>query len=187
MAQGFVRPARPEEADEIAQIQLGTWRIAYRRMLPPAVLDRLDPAWLAARWRAAVADPPSPRHRVLVALEQADRTRLVGFAASGPADPQAAAPDEPAPPGPDTAAFTDLLVSPQWGRRGHGSRLLAASVEHWLADGFATAVAWVFEADPATRTFHARDLRTGPGGLPGRHRPPRRSRPGRARRPRGWR
>ena len=31
--------------------------------------------------------------------------------------------------------MTALLVEPRWGRRGHGSRLLAAGVEGWRADG----------------------------------------------------
>lgn len=154
MARGYVRAARPAEAERIAQIQLTTWRTAYRRLLPASVLDQLDVAGLARHWRAAVTAPPSPRHRVLVAIEQAaDADELVGFAATGPADEHAAAPGEPTPPGPDPAAVTDLLVEPRWGRRGHGSRLLAASVDLWCGDGFASAVAWVFEADPATRTF----------------------------------
>jgi GNAT superfamily N-acetyltransferase len=152
MALGYVRPARPDDAGEIARIQLATWRIAYRRMLPRHVLDNLDEAWLAARWTAAVEAPPSPRHRVLVAVEQAEQSYLVGFAASGPADEQALAPEEPALPD-DVAAVTDLLVEPRWGRRGHGSRLLAATVDLWRADGFASAVAWVYDGDPATRTF----------------------------------
>jgi GNAT superfamily N-acetyltransferase len=152
MARGYVRPARTGEADEIVRIQATTWRVAYRRFLPATVLDGLDQAWLAERWRAAIEAPPSPRHRVLVAVEQAVQTELVGFAASGPADEQAMAPDEQAL-GPSVAAVTDLLVDPRWGRRGHGSRLLAASVDAWCEDGFTTAVAWAFEADPATRRF----------------------------------
>lgn len=152
MALGYVRAARPDEAGEVTRIQLATWRVAYRRLLPAAVLDRLDPDWMTRRWRSAIEAPPSTRHRVLVAVEQAERDHLVGFAASGPADEHAAAAGQP-PPGGDTAAVTDLLVEPRWGRRGHGSRLLAASVDLWCGDGFASAVAWVFEADPATRTF----------------------------------
>ena len=42
MALGFVRPARPEDAGEIARIQLTTWRTAYRRMFPAHVLANLD-------------------------------------------------------------------------------------------------------------------------------------------------
>lgn len=165
MAVGYVRAARADEAEEIARIQLATWRTAYRRLFPARVLDRLDPTWMAGRWREAIEAPPDARHRVLIAIEQAEQSQpaapgnggadaaaLVGFAASGPAGQDAAAPEEAAPPS-DTAAITDLLVEPRWGRRGHGSRLLAASVALWRGDGFTTAVAWVFEEDPATRSF----------------------------------
>lgn len=154
MALGFVRPARPEDAGEIARIQVATWRVAYRRMLPRHVLDSLDEAWIAERWSAAVEQPPSPRHRVLVAVEQAEQSYLVGFAASGPADEQALAPEEPPLPA-DVAAITDLLVEPRWGRRGHGSRLLAASVDLWREDAFTSAVAWAYDGDAATRKFLA--------------------------------
>jgi GNAT superfamily N-acetyltransferase len=152
MALGYVRPARPEDAGEIARIQLATWRVAYRRMIPRHVLDELDEGFLAQRWGAAVTAPPTPRHRVLVAVEQAEQSYLVGFAASGPADEPALAPEEPPLPE-GVAAVTDLLVEPRWGRRGHGSRLLAATVDLWREDGFAGAVAWAYADDPATRTF----------------------------------
>ncbi|BCL16310.1 GNAT family N-acetyltransferase [Micromonospora sagamiensis] len=154
MALGYVRPARPEDAGEIARIQLATWRVAYRRILPRHVLDNLDEAYLARRWTAAVQEPPSAAHRVLVAVEQAESSYLVGFTASGPADAEALAPEEPAESlGPDVVAVTDLLIEPRWGRRGHGSRLLAAAVDHWRTDGFTRAVAWAFEGDEATRKF----------------------------------
>src|SRR2546421_13044918 len=154
MALGHVRRARPDEADEIARIQLSTWRTASRRLLPRHVLDGMEPAWLAERWRTAIEEPPTPAHRVLVAVEQAESAFLVGFTASGPADDAALAPgEEPLPAG--VAAITELLVEPRWGRRGHGSRLLAASVAHWRDDGFTTAVAWAYEGDPATRKFLA--------------------------------
>jgi GNAT superfamily N-acetyltransferase len=152
MAIGFVRPARAEDAGQIARIQLSTWRTAYRRLLPRHVLEQLDEEWLAERWLAAVTEPPSPRHQVLVAVEQAEQSYLVGFAAGGPADEAALAPEEPPLPA-TTAAVTDLLVEPRWGRRGHGSRLLAATVDRWRDNGFDTAVAWAYEGDPATVKF----------------------------------
>jgi GNAT superfamily N-acetyltransferase len=151
----FVRPARPEDAAEIGRLQLATWRYAYRRILPREVLEGLDEAWLAQRWRDSIEAPPSPRHRVLVAVEQAQKAYLVGFAASGEIDETALSPNENAPDviRPDIAAVTDLLVEPRWGRRGHGSRLLAACVDHWRSDGFTKAVAWAFAADTVYRSF----------------------------------
>src|SRR3954470_9708850 len=155
MALGFVRPARPGDAGEIARIQLTTWRTAYRRMFPAHVLARLDEAYLARGWAGAIGTPPSARHRVLIAVEQAEAaSHVVGFAAAGPADEQALAPEEPPLPD-DVAAVTDLLVEPRWGRRGHGSRLLAATVDLWREDGFTSAVAWAYDADAATRKFLA--------------------------------
>jgi GNAT superfamily N-acetyltransferase len=161
MALGYVRAARPDDAAEIARIQLDTWRYAYRRLLPARVLDQLDRDWITQRWLSAITEPPSARHRVLVAFEQAEESYLVGFGASGDVDEAALAPGEDAAafgaPGSanDVAAVTDLLVEPRWGRRGHGSRLLAATVDLWRADGFTGAVAWAFEGDPATRKFLA--------------------------------
>lgn len=154
-ARAFVRPARPSDADEIGRIQLATWRYAYRRILPRDVLQGLDEAWMANRWRASIEAPPSPRHRVLVAVEQAEQAYLVGFAAAGEIDEAALAPDENPSDliQPGIAAITDLLVEPRWSRRGHGSRLLAALVDHWRADGFVKAVAWAFAADTRYQSF----------------------------------
>jgi GNAT superfamily N-acetyltransferase len=153
MAIGFVRPARPEDAADIARIQLTTWRTAYRRLLPRHVLDELDEGWMGQRWTEAISAPPSPRHRVLVAVEQAEpQSHLVGFLAAGPADEAALAPEEDALPE-GVVAVTDLLVEPRWGRRGHGSRLLAAGVDLWREDGFHTALAWAYQDDAATVKF----------------------------------
>ena len=69
---------------------------------------------------AAITSPPTPGHGVLVALEQ---NTVVGFAAFGP--PELTAAEQPDPAGP-TSEISTLLVEPRWGRRGHGSRLLAA-------------------------------------------------------------
>ncbi len=154
MAIGYVRPARPDDAGELARIQLSTWPTAYRRLFPRHVLDDLDVDYLTRGWREAITESPSGRHRVLIAIEQAESAYVVGFAASGPADEHALAPEE-APLGADVAAITDLLVEPRWGRRGHGSRLLAAGVDLWREDGFKSAVAWAYDADPAMRRFLA--------------------------------
>jgi GNAT superfamily N-acetyltransferase len=134
-----VRPARPEDAERVAHVQLRTWKVAYGDLLPPEALD-LPWEQVAAVWLHAIEAPPSPRHRLLVALDQSE---LVGFAASQPAtdDDLAAEP---------TAELTAFLVEPRWGRRGHGSRLLAASVDHWRRDGSSLAVTWVFESDTVT-------------------------------------
>src|SRR5262249_37904865 len=131
---------------EIARIQLDTWRQAYAGWLPGSVLAAVNPADAERSWRAAVAAPPSPRHHVLVAREQ---DWLVGFAAFGPS------PEEAPEDGPVAAGLiAAMLVEPRWGRRGHGSRLLAATVDHLRADGLRTAQVWVPEPDAASLAFY---------------------------------
>ena len=144
MADVSVRPARPEDAERVARVQLSTWRTAYADLLPPEALD-VPEVQAAALWLGAVESAPSPRHRLLLALE---RDELVGFAASGPASDEDLDADS-------TAELMTLLVEPRWGRRGHGSRLVAATVDHWRGDGFTRAVTWAWERDPATRAFLA--------------------------------
>ncbi|HSY15957.1 MAG TPA: GNAT family N-acetyltransferase [Jatrophihabitantaceae bacterium] len=166
MADVSVRPARTGDAAEIARIQLETWRIAYASILPAPVLDALDAGDATASWTTAIEAAPTPRHRVLVALE---RDQLVGFIAiATPEDLPAGEPDLAA-----TVAFGPLLVEPRWGRRGHGSRLLAAAVDTARTTGATRAVAWLPEADDASRAFfgsagwagdgYVRGLETGAG------------------------
>lgn len=143
MADVSVRPARPTDAERVARVQLSTWRTAYADLLPADVLD-VPEVQAAAIWLHAIEAPASPRHRVLVAME---REELVGFLASAPAE------DDDLEPG--TVEVGALLVEPRWGRRGHGSRLLAAGVDGWQADGVRTAVTWAWERDAATRGFLA--------------------------------
>jgi GNAT superfamily N-acetyltransferase len=145
----LVRPARLADAGEIARVQIATWRTAYGALLPPTVLADWDDATATASWAAAIHSPPTPGHRVLVAEESGT---LVGFAASGPAE---VSPTEtPFRDGP-TSELSALLVEPPWGRRGHGSRLLAAVVDLARTDGVARLVIWLPEADRITADFLA--------------------------------
>ncbi|MCU1586577.1 MAG: acyltransferase [Frankiales bacterium] len=160
MADVSVRPARPADAEHVAHVQLETWKAAYGDLLPSSALE-LPLDQVAAVWLNAIEAPPSPQHRVLVALDQQE---VVGFAASEPMD--------------EGVELSTLLVDPRWGRRGHGSRLLAAAAEHWRGEGMELAVTWAFDADAVLLGFlessgwapdgHTRSLDTGEQVLPQR-------------------
>jgi GNAT superfamily N-acetyltransferase len=143
MADVTVRAAREADGDALARAQLAAWLEGCSPDLPPDVLDRLTAGHeeRADTWRASATAPPSPRHRVLVACEG---EVVVGGAALGPADD----------PDLDPVADAELLalyVRPESRQAGHGSRLLAAGVDHLRGDGFRRATAWVDERDAATR------------------------------------
>jgi GNAT superfamily N-acetyltransferase len=143
-----VRPALPDDATAIARVQAVTWRAAYRELLPAAVLDDWDDDAATAAWRAAVTSPPTPGHGVLVALEG---QTVVGFAAFGPAELTDGETADPAGP---SSEVSTLLVEPRWGRRGHGSRLLAAVADVAGAGGAARLQVWLPESDQVSSGFY---------------------------------
>lgn len=138
-----VRPARAADAQALGAVQAAVWRRAYADVLPAEVLESLDADALAEPWRQAVVAPPSPRHRVLVALAGAD---VVGFAAVGPSE------DDDVEPMVDAELLT-LLVAPEAAGAGHGSRLLQAAADVLAGDGFRHAHAWLGPGDAPLRAF----------------------------------
>jgi GNAT superfamily N-acetyltransferase len=146
-AEVSVRPAVPADAGELARVQETAWQAMAQAALPSAVLDSWDTAAATESWRSAITSPPTPGHGVLVAV---DDGRVVGFAAYGPAE--LGPDDRPHPAGP-TTELAVLLVEPRWGRRGHGSRLLAAVADLTRSTGTARLQTWVADADAVTGRF----------------------------------
>lgn len=142
----------PSDAEEIARIQLETWRVAYTDLLPAEVLDGLHPDEAALAWRQTIEQGPA---QVFVAAEGA---YLVGFCAAGPSpqDETADAAGNPAKDVETVALVSTLLVEPRWGRRGHGGRLLASAGQAMLAAGLTRGIAWIPEADKASLGFFER-------------------------------
>lgn len=132
-ADASVRTASPADIAAIGAVHARAWRAAYVDLLPPDVLAALDPSALSRSWAPAVTEPPSERHRVVVACAG---PTVVGFAAVD-ADGELVA----------------LLVDPSHQRRGHGSRLLSAVVAHLRTSGTDLLVAWCPLADTVRRTF----------------------------------
>lgn len=135
-----VRLARTSDVDAVARVQIAAWRAAYGDLLPPEVLDSLDPDEIAWEWGRALLQPG--RHRLLVAIDSGGE--VVGAAAVGPASDADAA---------GAGEISLLVVDPDaWGH-GHGSRLLQASVDHLIAAGHGEAITWVPLADESRRAF----------------------------------
>lgn len=153
MATAAIRAAEDPDVDEIIRIQADTWAAAYADLVPPEAIAQLRSPAARQAWAAAAA--AGEGHHLLVATEG---RWTVGFCAAAMAEPsgEATAPDEPTL-GPESwAEIGALLVEPRWGRRGHGGRLLAGAAEALRASGAVFGLAWVPEADEASRRFFAR-------------------------------
>jgi GNAT superfamily N-acetyltransferase len=131
-----VRPATAEDAAAITRVQLRAWRAGHAERLGAEVLEHVDVAAVRDAWAAAVAAPPSPAHRVLVAC---DGPRIVGFAASAPVG--------------EGLEVLALEVDPDHQRVGHGSRLLTACVDLARADGATALQTWVLAGDEGREQF----------------------------------
>lgn len=166
----FVRAAREADVPAVVRIQVAGWRTDFAELLPAPVLDEVTGEEAAeqfrAQWHAAVTQPPSSRHRLLVATHE---RAVVGFTAIGPAiDPDRW-------PGTDAEIYA-LHVAPEHLREGHGSRLLNAAVDHMVDDRFSAVYVWVPEAETALGRFLAasgwrpdgarRELDAGAGTIP---------------------
>ena len=137
-----VRRARADDAEAVGAVHAASWLGDYATLLPQRAAS-VDAAALGAAWLAAVTDPPSPQHQVMVATAG---PTIVGFVAFGPSA------DGDAEPGAD-AELVALLVEPSAQRRGHGSRLLNASVDRLRENGLTRVRIWVPEPDQPRLAF----------------------------------
>lgn len=137
-----VRLARTPDVDDIAAVNVRSWGVRFAGLIPDEALAAMDAADLAMVWASAILNPPTPAHRLLVAV---DGSVLAGYCAIGPSqDPDA---DQL------TGELVALEVDPGRLGGGHGSRLMAAAVDHLRAAGMASATTWCPLSDEPRRAF----------------------------------
>ncbi|MGA0209007.1 MAG: GNAT family N-acetyltransferase [Candidatus Nanopelagicales bacterium] len=139
-AAGFVRDATAADASAVAAIQSECWSHDFD--WPTQVLTEFGHHDPEMQWARAVIAPPGPGHRLIVATQG---SMVVGFAAlapSGDADAQAR-----------DIEIVAWEVRPEFRRRGHGSRLLAAVADHARSIGADTLTIWIATADDPRRNL----------------------------------
>jgi len=135
----LVRPARPEDAAEIADVHVLTWQTAYEHVFGA---ERL--AGIGERRRAQWAEwPPGsrPGRQVFVAEEGG---RIVGFISLGDSR------DEPG----KGELFAIYVLPEAWGS-GAGPALMTTALE--ALGGYSSASLWVLEDNPRARRFYERE------------------------------
>ena len=148
MSGPIVRPARPSDAAAIADTHIRGWQVAYRGLVPDAVLDGFDVGRRTAAWRDHLAAEPGPGPTSWTWVVEAAAGEVVGFCQAGVARDEGVAP-------PDGAGEVyAIYLRPERRREGFGRALFAAVLTHLDAAGFDPLVVWVFEANEATRRFY---------------------------------
>ncbi|MGH3017289.1 MAG: GNAT family N-acetyltransferase [Gaiellaceae bacterium] len=133
-----VRPATPEDARAIAEIQVETWRATYIDVMPQEILDGLDVNASTRTWRHWLSVEATAQF-------VAERSgAVVGFASVGPSRHE-----------PESGEVYSIYVRPDAWDTGSGWALMDAAVA-WLARQWEEAILWVAEENPRARRFYER-------------------------------
>ena len=135
-----MREAQPQDAAEVAGVNVRSWQVAYRGLFPDDYLDGLRAEDRMAHYTFGDGRPGSPA--TLVAVIDAT---ICGFVATGPARDEDAA---------DAGEVYAIYVDPQaWGR-GIGRSLIAEARTRLSRQGFTEAVLWVHAGNERAQRFY---------------------------------
>lgn len=141
-----VRRATPADADEIARVNVASWRTAYRGLVPGAVLDGMDPAARIPGWRRATDQPePSALFVAVVPGTAAVAAYCLVAAARTEDDRLGAVP---------TGELVAIYADPAHLGAGAGHAVHEAGVARLAGSGFRHAVLWVFADNPSSHAFY---------------------------------
>ena len=135
-----VRAAVEADARPIAEVHVGTWRVAYRGQVPDDYLESLSVDQRESMWRTMLAGTGT---QTFVLEHDA---RVVGFANVS------ASRDEDATP--TTGELAAIYVLPERWDHGAGRALMASAVDARRDAGNSTATLWVLETNTRARAFY---------------------------------
>ena len=137
-----IRTATLRDVPAIAEVNVASWRAAYRGQFPDHVLDALSVEERSQRRGEWMADDGGEmRHWVLLSDD-----RIAGYADSGPARDVGLA-------GKPGEVWT-IYLHPDFWDAGAGRLLFAHSVDDLRDRGFGPLVLWVLETNARARAFY---------------------------------
>jgi ribosomal protein S18 acetylase RimI-like enzyme len=141
-----IRRAAAADAPAIARVHVASWQVAYRGMVPDALLDELSVERRERGWRERLGRADDGASFTLVAERDG---AVAGFCSI-------AAPSRDGDAGERTAEVAAIYVEPAHWRSGVGATLLGEALDVLRADGFADVTLWVLEANARGRAFYER-------------------------------
>lgn len=140
--EALVRRAIAADARAIAELQVGSWRVAYREILPAALLAGLSVADGTERRHSQLSEPTPGVTNWVATLDE----DVVGWAASGPSR------EADLPPG--TLELYALYVHPDQVGRGHGRALMQRALADARDRGAPCMTLWVLSENARARAFY---------------------------------
>jgi ribosomal protein S18 acetylase RimI-like enzyme len=135
-----IRPAKPADAAEIANVHLNSWREAYKGLLPEDFLDKL-PLTFKRRLNMWTQVIEEGKEVILVAE---GKPGIVGFASFGTARDLIFQ---------DFAELNAIYLLKHFKSKGIGYSLLKNGLEAQKNKGFEKAYCWVLENNPTIKFY----------------------------------
>ncbi len=138
----IIRPAKKEDASQVAKVQVETWQYAYKGQLPQEHLDKLSIEQRTKRWQEILSDQKEPRNTFVAETDN----HIVGFCSAGPCG------DEDMDK--KTGQIWALYVDQHTMGKGVGSALMEKSLDYLREQGFTKAILWVLVTNDKARKWY---------------------------------
>ncbi len=138
-----LRPAGPADSEELSAVQTASWQAAYRDVLSPSVLQRVNTVWGVGHWRRVLSDIERPGATLVI--DSYAEGRLLGFGTCGPQRSQVEG---------YAGEIYALYLLPEAQRIGHGRRLMGALARVLKAQNMGTALVWALSVNLGARRFY---------------------------------
>ena len=144
----IVRPARVDDARQIAAVSVSAWRAGYSGIMPDKTLDHFDLGTVESRWTRNLEEG-----RGSVIVLEAKRSPVLGFCMFGTSRNRGS--EERPIEAPDTLGEVYALnVSAEHWGKGYGTELLACACKGLAAICYEEAELWVSTQALRTRSFY---------------------------------
>lgn len=137
----MIRRATVDDAHGIAEVQVKTWRVAYRGHMPDDFLDNLSVERRTAVWRQVSQAPDQA-----IFVSENSEGAIVGFVSLCPSR------DEDAQL--STGEVAAIYVLPDSWSGGQGKDLMDAAIHEGRTRGFSEITLWVLEGNQRARRFY---------------------------------
>ena len=133
-----IRPAEIEDAANIANVHVKTWRATYAGILPKSHMDSLSLQSRSIDWARIMEHGGE---ELVIMVSEAEDGEIVGFVSGGPI--------RSVVPGHE-AEISSLYILPGFQKAGHGRRLFMAASNRLARQGLQGLAVWVLKDNPAT-------------------------------------